>query len=118
MDKQARGEFMHPFAFGEGKRSAHEASEPLAQGVVPAFAMAGFAFALVAQAVSPPREHLGLGQPEVTAGGPATVPGRGAEAQPSNRATAAKACSFSASREKCSLGCPWAERRLPLTKSR
>ena len=75
MNKQAQREFMHPVALGEGEGLSHEAAQTLTQGAVPAFNVAGFPFALVAQAVGADREHLGVGQPEVAASGPAAVVG-------------------------------------------
>ena len=65
VDEQAQSHFVHALALGEGEGLAHEAAQALAQRVVPPLDVAGFAFALVAQAVRAGREHLGIRQPEV-----------------------------------------------------
>ena len=81
INEQAHGDFMHPVALGEGECHAHKASEPLTQGVVPAFDVAGLAFAFIAQAMGAPRKNLVVRQPKVTAGGTAAIIGWDALAQ-------------------------------------
>ena len=67
MNKQAQGKFVHPVAFGEGKRASYKASKTLAQGVVEAFDMAVFARALAGAAMGAPGEDLGVSQPQIAA---------------------------------------------------
>ena len=73
VDEQAQGDFVHPLALGKGEGLAHEASESLAQGVVPTLDVAGLACALVGAAVGAARKDLVVSQPKVAAGGAAAV---------------------------------------------
>ena len=73
MNEQAQSKFMHSVALGKGKGPAYEASEALAQRVVEAFDVAGFARPLAGAAVRAPGEDFGVGQPQVAAAGPAAV---------------------------------------------
>ena len=81
MDEQAQSHGVHAHALGEGEWLAHEASESLAQRVVPAFDVAGLALAFTGAAMGSARKDLVVGQPEVAPRGAAAAVRRDAFTQ-------------------------------------
>ena len=81
MNEQTQGKVVHLLALGKGKRLAHETTQALAQGAVPALDVAGLPLAFVAQAMRALGEDLLVRQPEVAAAGPAAIVRRDAFSQ-------------------------------------
>ena len=68
VNEKVQCEVVHSLALREGERAAHEATQALAQRVVPAFDVADFTCTFAAQAVSAPWKHLVIGRSPIASG--------------------------------------------------
>ena len=94
MNKEFDGGFVHRVDFGKGQSAPHQARQSLAQRVVEAFDVAGFALSLTG-AVLFGRHNALIGFPEVAVAQAAFVAGRNALPQQPTSLNAARTQSVS-----------------------